>query len=194
MNKQGNILLQFVAIVALLTNLYSCTSNTKYAGNDMINYPDINLLLDQTLRPFEKEPNSFRKVIRTQTTNDTTYHKANEIKWKEVEYPFLQSSFFDKKYDKQYKIDILEDTLSTTLTVMYTSLNPKNPTQKMTIRTGQPDNKVLSIYIEYNDIGFLTSQNYKLLYLPQRTIQIQDISKKPFSEMTTKITTYTFLN
>lgn len=191
-NKKTNLLL--TVFILLVLNWIACTSKTEYNGASMINYPDMKVLLDQFMGPYKKEPYSFRQVVRDGDKQDTLFVKAKDVKWSDIESKFMKASLFDKKLDKQYQIDILEDTVASSLTVMYNSLNPKNPTSKLNIKSTQDNSQVLSIYAEVADQGFFVSEEYKLLYVPRKTIQIQEAVKKPFSSLKRKVTTYTFLN
>lgn len=194
MFKKKNTLLLILISCALTLNWMACSSKTEYNGAAMINYPDMKVLLDQFLGPYKKEPYSFRKVVREGDKADTVFLKAKDVEWGKIESQFMKASLFDKKYDKQYQIDVLEDTIASSLTVMYNSLNPKNPTSKLNIKSTQDNSQVLSIYAEVSDQGFFISEEYKLLYVNHKTIQLQEAIKKPFSGLKRKVTTYTFLN
>jgi hypothetical protein len=187
-------LVHFLPILFLVFCLVSCQSKQEYQGDSMVNYPDMGVLLEQNLKPYEKEPYSYRKVVIEGKQRDTTFLKAKDIDWKTIETLFNKASLFDKQYDKQYKINVLEDTIASTLTVMYNSLNPKNPTSTLNIKATQDNSQVLSIYAEVSEEGFFHSESYKLLYVNKRTIQIQEAIKKPFSSLKQKVTTYSFLN
>jgi hypothetical protein len=160
----------------------------------MINYPDMNMILHDYLEPFQKEPYTFRKITIENDKRDTTYLKAKEIDWVVLKKPFLDASLYDKKLDKHYKIDMITDTTTSALTIIYSALSPDDITQTLSIKASQADNKVQSVYAETNNAGFFSSKQYKLLYVFKKTIQIQEYSKSPFSKQKQKITTITFLN
>lgn len=178
----------------VVLEMSSCKSKTTYHGDSMINYPDMEMILHDNVEPFEKEPYTFRMVTIENNKKDTTYLHAKEVKWKTIKQPFLDASLYKKELDRQYKIDVITDTLTSTMTMIYTSLNPENLTSNLSIKANLADSKVKSIYAETKDAGFFSSTEYKLLLVNQKTIQIQELSKKPFSSLKQKVTTLTYLN
>ena len=88
----------------------------------------------------------------------------------------------------------MSDTLYPIMTLLYTSINPKNSTQKLSINAENVDNKIKSVYMETKDNGFFFSEEKKVLYVVGRTLQIQSTTKKPFSAASKKIIQYIFLN
>jgi len=181
-------------LLILLLEMSSCKSKITYNGDSMINYPDMGMILQDNLEPYEKAPYTYRLVTVENNKKDTSYLHANEVKWKTIKQPFLDASLYNKELDRQYKIDVITDTITSTLTMIYTSLNPENLTSNLSIKANLADNKVKSIYAETRDAGFFSSTEYKLLLVNQKTIQIQELSKKPFSSLKQKVTTLTFLN
>lgn len=165
-----------------------------YAGDAVTNYPDMSVILNEYLKPYEKSPYTFRRVSMEGSTKDTAYLQAKEINWKELEKPFLEANLYDPKLDKQYKIDVMSDTLTSMMTMVYTSLNKTNYTQKLSIKASLYDNKIRSLYAETKENGFFSSAEYKLLLVTGKTIQIQEATKKPFSSLKRKVTTWNFLN
>ena len=80
------------------------------------------------------------------------------------------------------------------MTLLYTSINPKNEVQKLSINAENTDNKIKSIYWESRNDGFFNSEEKKVLYVVGQTLQIQEFSKKPFVSAKKKIIQYVFLN
>lgn len=166
----------------------------EYHGDAVTNYPDMSVILTEYLTPYEKSPYTFRKVSVDGDQKDTVYLQAKDVNWKEIEKPFLAANLYDPKLDKQYKIDVMSDTLTSMMTMVYTSLNRTNHTIKLSIKASLYDNKIRSLYAETSEKGFFSSADYKLLLVTGKTIQIQEASKKPFSRLKRKITTWNFLN
>ncbi len=160
----------------------------------MQNYPDMNLIMKDYLLQYEKLPNTFQKINITNGKKDSAYIKADDINWKEINTLFEQASLYQKKLDRQYTITVISDTLNPVMNILYTSINPDNLTQKLSINAETVDNKIRSVYWETRDEGFFSSEEKKVLYVVGKTLQIQEFSKKPFSSAKNKITRYVFLN
>ncbi len=186
--------LTYIFLLIIFIQLFSCKSKTAYLGDSMINYPDLNLIVHDYIEPYQKEPYTFRLVTIENDKRDTAFLHAKEVKWDEIKQPFIDANLYKKEFDKQYKIDAITDTLTSTLSLIFTSLNHENLTSKLSIKANLADNNIQSLYAETNDAGFFTSKAYKLLFVNKKTIQIQESNKKPFSSLKNKITTLTFLN
>jgi hypothetical protein len=178
----------------LATIAISCTDSGKYQGDSMMNYPDLNLVVKDYLLEYEKLPNTFLKLEIEKGKKDSSYVKASDIKWEEIHTYFDRANLYQKELDKQYSITVMSDTLNPIMTLLYTSINPKNFTQKLSINAENIDNKIKSIYMETRDNGFFYSEEKKVLYVVGRTLQIQQTTKKPFSAAKKKIIQYIFLN
>ncbi len=185
--------MHFILFITFI-QLVSCNRNTEYQGDSMVNYPDLNLIMHDYVEPYEKEPYTYRLVTIENDKRDTSFLHAKDVNWHDIKQPFLEANLYQKKLDKQYKIDAITDTLTSTLSLIFTSLNHKNLTSKLSIKANLADNNIQSIYAETSDAGFFTSKESKLLFVNKRTIQLQESSKKPFSALKNKITTLTFLN
>ncbi len=176
------------------TLLISCVNSGDYQGDSMMNYPDMNLIVKDYLSEYEKSPHTFLKLDIRNGKKDSSYVKANDINWKEIHSFFNKANLYQKKLDKQYTITVISDTINPIMTLLYTSINPRNYTQKLSINAENIDNKIKSIYLETKDNGFFFSEERKVLYVVGRTLQIQNTTKKPFSASSKIITQYNFLN
>ncbi|MBK7764069.1 MAG: hypothetical protein IPI46_12115 [Bacteroidetes bacterium] len=180
-------------LFALILNL-SCVQKKKFDGDTITNYPDIHMIFRQYLAPYQKEPYTFKLTITENGKKDSTFLKAKEVDWKKFEKPFLQANLFQEKLDGHYVIDVLHDTLHGNMTMLLSSLDPQAITSKMSITATTLQNKILTLYAETHDAGFITSTEYKLLYVVGKTLQVQEISKTPFSGVKHTVSTLSFLN
>lgn len=177
----------------LFAFLLSACSEKEYQGDAVLNYPDMKLILSDYLKPYEKAPNTFREVQWEGKNRDTAFRSAADMPWKKIEETFLKANLFDSTLDRQYKIDVLTDTINSTMSMVYTSLKSANKAGKLVIKASLYDNKIRSLYTEVREAGFFTSTEYKLLYVPGKTIQIQELNKRPFSDLRRKVSTWSFL-
>lgn len=186
-------ILGLVFITTLLFT-FSCKQKKQYDGEKITNYPDINMIFRQYLAPYQKEPYTFKLMITENGKKDSSFQKAKEVDWEKLEKPFHQANLFQEKLDGHYTIDVLHDTLHSKMTMLLTSLNPQDITSTMSITATSLDNKIQTLYAETRDAGFFTTTEYKLLYVVGKTLQVQEITKTPFSGVQHKVSTLSFLN
>ena len=185
--------LRYVGIMLFWMSLNACSSTT-YDGDSYLNYPDTEMLLEQYLNNYKKIPNTFRVVRQNGEKHDTQYLKANEMPWDELEKPFREAGFFNEKNNKQYRIQMLHDTLNQRLTLYYKALNEKLFTQQATIQAQWPSNKVYSMYFECKHKGLFNERHYKLLYACGKSMQIQTSEKGLWGKEKKEIIGVQFLN
>lgn len=172
----------------------ACGDSTKkvYKGESYINYPDIYMLLRDNLESYEKSALKF-SVLSIEGANKSQEElSASAMDWKDIKSIFYKANINQEKFDNKYRIDVFEDSTGTT-TLTYTALDPEIPTRVFTITATKLTGNLQSIYIEYRDQGFISSEEYKLLYVNGKLIQIQEWIKKPFRSLKERKRFYTFL-
>ncbi len=172
----------------------ACGDSTKkvYKGESYINYPDIYMLLRDNLESYEKSALKF-SVLSVEGANKSQEElSASAMDWKDIKSIFYKAHINLEKFDNKYRIDVFEDSTGTT-TLTYTALDPEIPTRVFTITATKLTGNLQSIYIEYRDQGFISSEEYKLLYVNGKLIQIQEWIKKPFRSLKERKRFFTFL-
>lgn len=177
-------------IVLLTLALLSCGKKTVYNGDSMNNYPDIQLILNDYLD--EDEPFVYTKIHMIDDKKDTSFVKGPSMPWKEIKETFLATNIYDSCFDQKYIIDVLQDTSTRAFTLHFKALSPELFTQIISINSNSDDRKIRSVYIETADPGLFSSTYQRLLFIPGKTIQIQERKKKLFSKEKTNVTTYKF--
>ena len=183
----------FLVIVALLITTVACTHKaTYYNGESMANYPEMELIWKENFEHFDRGPETYKLVTIENNKKDTTFVHPDHIDWNDWKGPLVTTNIHKKEFDKQYKIDMFSDTLSNTMTILYSSLNLQNPTNNLSIVSNAMDNSISSVFVNYVDAGFFSSTSYKLLYINGVSIQVQETIKKPFSKLEKRIRTLYF--
>lgn len=172
----------------------SCGSKQTYQGEGMANYPDMVSILKDNVLPYQQGAYRYRQVITEKGKSDTIILRADQVDWNAIKKPFLKADIYKKEFDRMYSLNFFEDEYAQSKTWLFTSLNKKANTSRISLNVRNEDDAILSLYAETNDVGLLYSTSYKLLLATGKTIQIQEKSKKPFSETKHSITTLTFLN
>ena len=186
--------LRNIFCIAIIIGTTACTQKRDFGGDRMTNYPDLNLIAKDYLLNYEKNPYTFLKISIEKGKKDSSYVKANDINWKEINELFSEANLYNEKYEKQYSITVISDTLNPLMTLIYTGINPQNLVQKLSIIAENFDSKIRSVYWEINDEGFFNSKQKKVLYVVGKTLQIQQYTKNAFEKEKRKIIQYNFLN
>ncbi|HNB81082.1 MAG TPA: hypothetical protein PLP14_03225 [Chitinophagaceae bacterium] len=166
----------------------------KFDGDSITNYPDINMIFREYLKPYQKSPYTFQYIENKNGKIDSSWKKAEEVDWASIEKPFRAANLYNPKLDGHYIIDVMNDTLRSKMTLLLTAIDPKAYTRTMSITATSSNNKIQTLYAETRDIGFITSSEYKLLYVVGKSIQIQEIHKTPWSGIQHHVRTLRFLN
>ena len=177
-----------------LVFLVACKPSLQYNGDSITNYPDMEMILRENIEPFQKSPYTYKLLTIEDGKKDSTVLKAAEVDWDAFKKPFLKANIFKDKLDRHYTIDFMTDTSMGKLTLLLTAVHPSEITSKMSVTARSSDNKIMSVYIEARDAGFFKTTEYKLLFVNEKSIQIQERTKSIFSKLHTKITTLRFLN
>lgn len=186
--RKGSIVI--VAIVILCITISACGNKKKYNGDGRVNYPDIELILNDYLDT--EAPLMYNKYINENGNKDSSKVADNKMPWKEIQSIFVKANIQDTTLDRKYIIDVTNDTTTHSMTLHYSAMDPSLFTQSISIISGDEDRSLRSLYIETADPGWFSSTHQRLLFIPNRTIQIQERTKSLFSEEKTKVTTYKF--
>lgn len=178
----------------LLLLLAACKQAPRPDGDSMINYPDMEMILHENLEPYQHEPYTFKLTTVIDGKKDTSFLKASQVDWDEWKRPFLQANLYQKKLDKYYDIDVFTDTVLGKMTLLLSALDPKAITSKMSVMARTSDNKIMSVYAETRDAGFISTREYKLLFVNGKTLQVQETRKYPFMDVKRTVKTLSFLN
>jgi len=179
-------------MLVLITNVACKNKAAYYNGESMANYPDLELIWKENFELFDRGPETYKLITIENNKKDTAFVHPDNIDWNEWKGPLLTTNIHKKEFDKQYKIDMFNDTLSNTMTILYTSLNVQNATNSVSIVSNSIDNSISSVFVNYVDAGFFSSTSYKLLYVNGVSIQVQETIKKPLSKLKKRIRTLYF--
>lgn len=177
----GNFILGLLFTMFII-GMASCKSK-KPTGEGYLNYPDMNVIIKDNLVGFKTFPKSFTLVTTQGTQRDTQQVPAANLDWAYYENTLRKTNIFSKSFDRKYKIEALNDDMTATVTYLYQANDLSCKTKKINVITDMFDNSVKSIYVEYEDPGFFTSEYYKILFVYGKSLQIQERRKQPFQKM-----------
>lgn len=161
---------------------FSCAKK-QYDGEGYKNYPDMNMILAESITPMKDDLLTYKLVTTSPTSSDTSYIPSSKVDWKYFEQAFLKQNMHDPKFDRKFKMSLVTDTDLHIMTYQYTPLDPSMELKRVNIMSSETeDHAIKSIYIETMDDGFFSSYGQKLLLVPGKSLQIQEASKKPFQK------------
>lgn len=120
------------------------------------------------------QPISLTRISVLNGEKDSSLTNFLTANWAPVFDAFNESDIAARKFIGQYSFSQFDDETSGTHDFVYTANNPKVFTRTLQIHVDPYNNKIKSIYIETAKANFWTNTNKKLLYIPNKIIQIQE--------------------
>ncbi len=190
MKVQKKVSVRVIAVAIICISISACGKKKKYNGDSRVNYPDIELVLSDYLDM--EAPLMYNKYVNDNGSKDSSKVPDNKMPWTDIKELFKEANIQDKSLDKKYLIDITHDTATHAMTLHYSAMDPSLYTQSISIISSDDDRSLRSLYIETSDPGWISSTHQRILFIPERTLQIQEQVKRLFSKEKTVITTYKF--
>ncbi len=172
-----NKLIKYTLCFSLVILFFACKEET-YNGDKLINYPDLNQILQN-----EWDMDStvvYWKVSKNKSTTDSLQLSADAMPWDEIKEAFNKANIQRKELNLHYAIDIMNDSMSNTMTLFYKTLAPKDYTRSISIVSSTESNEMSSLYFETLDKGV----TQKVLFAPYRFLQMQNIEREEHSVVT----------
>lgn len=166
----------------LVIILISSCAGKEYDGDGYKNYPDLKTILDENFKAMTNANSACKLVTMEGEKRDTVNLTSSSVQWNEWKEEMMKADINKEVFDRQYKIEVITDTVMGTLTYMYNSLKPDNFTKKIIITSRSWDNAITSVYAETHDEGFFMNYSSKILFAFGKSLQIQELNKKPFQK------------
>ncbi len=138
-------------------------------------------------------PYGFHKISNVNGKKDTVVQNFNTVDWPTVFKLFFETDISDKKFLGHYNFSQFDDSATQSRNYYYEAKEDYLETRKLLISTDPTNNKVVSIYIEYEKKGLFKSENRKLFYIPLKVIQIQQFKKALWQDPVNIVTEYEFM-
>lgn len=186
--------LQAVSLL-LLAVMISCSSKMDtypegYEEGD--EYFSMKEFFDDQWKNKSELPYVYAKVTKVNdVVEDSVIMDWTNEAFAEIREEFEKADIGAPGYLGQYNFTLLEDLNSRTL--LYEALDKDAFTQKLILVLDAENNKITSVYAETKDEGIFSTENSKMTYIPDGTIQIVKFRKHMFSKKKEIIITYKFL-
>lgn len=165
-------------ICALVMPLLTAMSCQRYTSNkDVVNangYFSITQFANDAVNTYGGTPFALYRITYINDAVDTTIANFANMDWASIFITFNTTDISYNKFKGKYKEEFYEDQTTGTRGIMYTALQPDLLTRFLQLAVDPSNNRITSIYIETAKHDFWGSKTQKLLYVPLRTIQIQE--------------------
>jgi hypothetical protein len=168
-----------VAVLFLAGSVFtlSCTHKSPElqpsANSDSAQY-SIRAYVRGQIRQLYDQPLVLDRIEQTGNARDSSFVPITALDWKNVIPAFVKSDISAPEFIGQYRFSIADDDLTATRVLTYDALRPDLFTRIFQISTDVSNNLIRSVYIETRESGFWKKRSQKLLYVPNRVIQIQE--------------------
>lgn len=152
--------------------LFSCGNEIEYKGDELINYPDLNEILADKWDM--DAPLVYTRVSRTMSNADSSQIQSTDMPWQKIKDIFGEANIQKEELNRHYAIDILNDSISGTLTLYYKTLAPNDFTRSISIVQDGAESSMNSLYFETVGQGEDSSKTSKVLFIPNKLFQIQE--------------------
>jgi hypothetical protein len=172
-------MLQRTIVYSLLcTLLFACKPEQKHktatTKKDGATYFSITQFVLDQWNTFHGQPYGMEKVVEIDGKTDSTLLNAYTMDWGPVFKVFFETDISDPKFLDHYRFSMFEDNATTTRNFYYEAIDDDLFTRKLQISADEFSDKIKSVYIETEKKGRSGVVTQKLLYLPMKTISIQE--------------------
>ncbi len=161
--------------VGLLACGWTSCADKNFGGDDWINYPDMQKLFQDNVD--KSAPYNYIHVHQEIEQNDSAAVGSADIPWQKIEDLFKTANLHKKELNYKYKISVLTDTLTSSRTLYYEALDPDVVTRSLSIVSNITSGDLQNVYFTLLDKGTFKDKQYRVLFIPKKVIQIQEIKK-----------------
>jgi len=122
-------------------------------------------------------PYTLMRVSTFNGISDSTYLGLDSTLWQNIRHVFDEADIGDPKFLGQYQFNLFSDDQTDVIFLNYEAKNPTLFMRKMNIGMDQFTHRVRSLYIETEQQNRIYKRKQKLLYAPNKLIQIQEFEQ-----------------
>lgn len=160
--------------------------------NKVLLYFSVKDFLDDQWKNRENQPYTLTRIITLNDRSDTAFVSWDSTFFTTIRAPFDAADIGKREFLGKYDFSVTEDNISGAYNLTYDANNPELTTRKLIIAMDRYNQRVRSVYIETTEDNRLHYRSQKLLYIPDRTIQIQEFEKTDVSGAKNLRVTYKF--
>lgn len=139
------------------------------------------------------QPYGLVKIVKLDGKVDSSYISAIDMDWGSVLKLFIETDISDPKFLGKYDFTGFHDMSTASKNYFYEAKDKKLFTRRLEIVTDSYNNRIKSIFIETQKKTSISTKTQKLLYIPLKTISIQEVENSKIGAQTEVYLEYKFL-
>jgi hypothetical protein len=155
-------------------------------------YFSVKDFLDDQWKNRAHQPYTLTRIISLNDLSDTAFITWDSTFFNTIRAPFDAADIGKQEFLGKYNFSIAEDNISGAYNLTYEAKLPELTTRKLMITMDSYNQRLTGLYIETVEDNRLHYRSQKLLYLPDRSIQIQEFEKTDVSGAKNLRITYKF--
>lgn len=168
---------KLIPLLLLCFIAFACSQKKKVNNPEQETYFSVKQFLDDQWKNREGNPYSLMKVVDFNGKTDSTIVSLDSNLWKLIRPFFDEANIGDVEHFGQYEFNSFEEETLDMIMLHYEAINKKAFTRKMDIGVDVFTHRVKSVYIETQKKNAIYLKTQKLLFIPDRIIQIQEYEK-----------------
>lgn len=142
---------------------------------------------------YHDQPFGLVKIVKLDGKVDSSYVSALDMDWGSILELFIETDISDPKFLGKYDFTGFQDMSTSSTNYFYEAKDKKLFTRRLEIVTDSYNNKIKSIFIETQKKTSISTKTQKLLYIPLKTISIQEVENSKIGAETEVYLEYKFL-
>jgi hypothetical protein len=170
-----------LALLILITGFYfsACKNLEVHPEQKMEGdtYFSVKQFFDDQWATRHGQPITLTRISTFNGISDSAFLGLDSALWQNIRHIFDEADIGDPKFLGQYKFSLFTDDQTDITFLNYEAEKPNLFMRKMNIGMDQFTHKVRTLYIETQQKNRIYTRTQKLLYVPDKIIQIQEFEK-----------------
>lgn len=129
---------------------------------------------DQWANRLGGQPLVLRRISRFNGRTDSNFVPLDTILWEKIRSKLDAGDISDPKFLGQYEFTFLEETVTSSFTLLYEAQKPDLFTQKLSVEVDAFTERIRNVYMETARETRVYTIRQKIFYVPGRLIQIHE--------------------
>ena len=177
----SRLLILILPVIALVSCKPKSAESTEAKAQES-SYFSIKAFAADQWRNYHDQPYGIIKIVSLNGKTDTLYTNANKVNWGDILKLFLETDISNKKFLDQYTFTSFTDEVSMSEHFSYEAKDKKLFTQKLDITSNISNHRITSVYVETAKNSQWGMHTQKLLYVPVKSILIQEFQSAMIGE------------
>lgn len=176
-------LFRLILAIWLFVVFASCKggADTPTVAEEQETYFSIKQFLDDQWKNREGVPYTLLRVASFNGVSDSAFVPLDSTLWHSLRSRFDETDISDPRFFGRYTFNTFEEEALDLINLYYEAIDPELFTRKLNIGIDYFTGRVRSVYVETSKKNAVYEKKGKLLYVPDRLIQVQEYEKSVVS-------------